>query len=148
MCLVTPEIVDVSAIRFLRKAFDIVIGVEVIIPPDSQPLTLLGACSTLWGHHGELECRGVIDHLFAEHQFMLPTSRCPLAYSPLFSTVLSYQRGIFLGLMLLFSCSRASGPRYGPHQIARFSAHPILQNNISRCGCASSPPSIPPLPSR
>ncbi|RDB28668.1 Glycogenin-1 [Hypsizygus marmoreus] len=41
-CLVTPETVDVSTIKHLRKAFDIVIGVEVIGQEDETGLTLLG----------------------------------------------------------------------------------------------------------
>lgn len=31
VCLVTPETVDVASIKELRKAFDLVIGVEVIV---------------------------------------------------------------------------------------------------------------------
>ncbi|KAF8445579.1 nucleotide-diphospho-sugar transferase [Boletus edulis BED1] len=42
VCLVTPETVDVTAIRLLRKAFNVVIGVEVIVTPDAESLTLLG----------------------------------------------------------------------------------------------------------
>ncbi|KAG9314042.1 nucleotide-diphospho-sugar transferase [Chiua virens] len=42
VCLVTPEIVDVTSIRLLRKAFNVVVGVETIVPPDSDSLTLLG----------------------------------------------------------------------------------------------------------
>lgn len=42
LCLVTPETVDVSTIRLLRKAYDIVIGVEVIEQKDDKGLTLLG----------------------------------------------------------------------------------------------------------
>ncbi|KAF8560021.1 hypothetical protein OG21DRAFT_18846 [Imleria badia] len=42
VCLVTPETVDVTTIRHLRKVFNVVIGVEVIVPPDTDSLTLLG----------------------------------------------------------------------------------------------------------
>lgn len=45
VCLVTPETVDVSSIKLLRKAFNVVIGVETIVPPDTESLTLLGVCS-------------------------------------------------------------------------------------------------------
>ncbi|KAF5384986.1 hypothetical protein D9615_001307 [Tricholomella constricta] len=41
-CLVTPETVDVSTIKLLRRAFDIVIGVEVITQEDKAGLALLG----------------------------------------------------------------------------------------------------------
>ncbi|KAH0838011.1 glycosyltransferase family 8 protein [Lanmaoa asiatica] len=42
VCLVTPETVDVTTIRLLRKSFDVVVGVEIIVPPDTESLTLLG----------------------------------------------------------------------------------------------------------
>lgn len=42
VCLVTPEMVDVSSIRLLRKAFDLVVGVEVIEQRDVKGLQLLG----------------------------------------------------------------------------------------------------------
>ena len=41
-CLVTPETVDVSTIKLLRKAFDVVVGVEVITSKSQRNLTLLG----------------------------------------------------------------------------------------------------------
>ncbi|KAI0639580.1 hypothetical protein C8Q77DRAFT_1152548 [Trametes polyzona] len=43
VCLVTPETVDVSSIKLLRRAFDIVIGVEIIEQEDGgKGLELLG----------------------------------------------------------------------------------------------------------
>lgn len=42
VCIVTPETVDVKTIKFLRKAFDTVIGVEVIEEELSEELKLLG----------------------------------------------------------------------------------------------------------
>ncbi|KAG8219494.1 nucleotide-diphospho-sugar transferase [Butyriboletus roseoflavus] len=42
VCLVAPETVDVTTIRVLRRAFDVVVGVEIIVPPDTESLTLLG----------------------------------------------------------------------------------------------------------
>ena len=42
VCLVTPEIVDVSTIKHLRRAFNLVIGVEVINQNDENGLKLLG----------------------------------------------------------------------------------------------------------
>jgi hypothetical protein len=44
VCLTTPEIVDVSTIKHLRKAFDLVVGVEVIDQDDEKGLKLLGQC--------------------------------------------------------------------------------------------------------
>lgn len=44
VCLVTPESVDVSTIKLLRRAFDIVVGVEIIEQEDSKGLKLLGTC--------------------------------------------------------------------------------------------------------
>lgn len=41
-CLVTPETVDVSTIKLLRKSFDLVVGVEVIEQQDLKGLQLLG----------------------------------------------------------------------------------------------------------
>ena len=48
-CLVTPETVDVSSIKLLRGAFDVVIGVEIIEDEDRKGLELLGEshCSIL-----------------------------------------------------------------------------------------------------
>ncbi len=45
LCLVTPESVDVSSIKLLRRAFDIVIGVEIIAQEDDKGLQLLGEYS-------------------------------------------------------------------------------------------------------
>ncbi|PCH33987.1 glycosyltransferase family 8 protein [Wolfiporia cocos MD-104 SS10] len=42
VCLVTPETVDVSTVKFLRRAYDIVIGVELIEQRDDKGLQLLG----------------------------------------------------------------------------------------------------------
>ncbi|KDQ63289.1 glycosyltransferase family 8 protein [Jaapia argillacea MUCL 33604] len=42
VCLVTPETVDVSTIKLLRRAFDVVIGVEIIDQRDVRNLKLLG----------------------------------------------------------------------------------------------------------
>lgn len=45
VCLVTPETVDVSTIKLLRGAFNLVIGVEIIEQEDDKKLRLLGECS-------------------------------------------------------------------------------------------------------
>lgn len=42
VCLVTPETLDVSTIKILRKTFDVVIGVELIAQKDERGLALLG----------------------------------------------------------------------------------------------------------
>lgn len=42
VCIVTPETVDVSTIKVLRKAFDLVVGVEVLTQSDEKNLKLLG----------------------------------------------------------------------------------------------------------
>ncbi|KAK7058372.1 glycogenin glucosyltransferase [Paramarasmius palmivorus] len=42
VCLVTPETVDVSTIKLLRRAFNVVIGVEIITQEDDKNLRLLG----------------------------------------------------------------------------------------------------------
>jgi hypothetical protein len=42
VCLVTPETVDVSSIKLLRGAFNVVIGVEIIEQEDDRKLRLLG----------------------------------------------------------------------------------------------------------
>lgn len=42
VCIVTPETVDVSTIKTLRKGFDVVIGVEVIDENQASGLKLLG----------------------------------------------------------------------------------------------------------
>ncbi|KAK2461564.1 hypothetical protein APHAL10511_006027 [Amanita phalloides] len=42
ICLVTPETVDVSSLKLLRKTFSLVIGVELIHQTDTRGLQLLG----------------------------------------------------------------------------------------------------------
>jgi hypothetical protein len=42
VCLVTPETVDISSIKLLRKAFDLVVGVEIIEEDNERGLQLLG----------------------------------------------------------------------------------------------------------
>ena len=42
VCLVTPETVDVSSIKLLRRAFNVVVGVEIIEQEDEKNLRLLG----------------------------------------------------------------------------------------------------------
>lgn len=42
VCLVTPESVDVTTIKLLRRAFGVVIGVEIIAQEDEKGLNLLG----------------------------------------------------------------------------------------------------------
>ena len=45
VCLVTPETVDVTSIKLLRRAFDLVVGVEIIEQDNEHGLRLLGAYS-------------------------------------------------------------------------------------------------------
>lgn len=42
VCLVTPESVDVTTIKLLRRAFGVVVGVELIGQEDEKGLQLLG----------------------------------------------------------------------------------------------------------
>ncbi|KAH9997698.1 hypothetical protein BJV74DRAFT_883311 [Russula compacta] len=42
VCLVTPETVDIASIKLLRKAFDVVVGVEIIQGDNERGLQLLG----------------------------------------------------------------------------------------------------------
>ena len=42
VCLVTPETLDVNTIKQLRRAFDVVVGVEVIEEDTEEGLKLLG----------------------------------------------------------------------------------------------------------
>ena len=48
VCLVTPETIDIASIKLLRKAFDLVVGVEIIQENNERGLQLLGAPSSLW----------------------------------------------------------------------------------------------------
>jgi len=45
VCIVTPETLDITTIKLLRKAYDVVVGVEVIDQQDSAGLSLLGESS-------------------------------------------------------------------------------------------------------
>ena len=47
VCLVTPETVDVNTVKSLRRAYDVVVGVEVIEEDLTKELELLGAFSSL-----------------------------------------------------------------------------------------------------
>lgn len=47
VCLVTPETVDVATIKLLRRAFNVVIGVELIGQDDDRGLQLLGESARL-----------------------------------------------------------------------------------------------------
>ena len=42
VCIVSPETVDINTIKHLRRAFDVVIGVEVIEGQTAAELQLLG----------------------------------------------------------------------------------------------------------
>jgi glycogenin glucosyltransferase len=48
VCLVTPETVDIASIKLLRKAFDVVVGVEIIEEGNERGLQLLGMSSSTW----------------------------------------------------------------------------------------------------
>ena len=92
VCLVTPEIVDVNAIRLLRKAFNVVIGVEVIAPPDADSLTLLGACPFLAFLYTTSPTHGIIHYFPAGycsvvHVCFFPGSG-PWTHATLFPAVL------------------------------------------------------------
>lgn len=47
VCIVTPEAVDVKTIKALRRAFDLVVGVEIIQEQNEANLKLLGESSRL-----------------------------------------------------------------------------------------------------
>lgn len=47
VCIVTPETVDVKTIKLLRRAFDVVVGVEVIEERNEAGLKLLGKYSSI-----------------------------------------------------------------------------------------------------
>jgi hypothetical protein len=51
VCIVTPETVDVSSIKLLRRTFDLVVGVEIIEQEDIRNLQLLGTCLSFSHHH-------------------------------------------------------------------------------------------------
>ena len=50
VCLVTPETVDITSIKLLRKAFDLVVGVEIIEEDNERGLQLLGEYPSLGSH--------------------------------------------------------------------------------------------------
>jgi hypothetical protein len=50
VCIVTPETLDVSTIKVLRKAYDVVVGVEVLTQRDEKNLNLLGMCNSPNAH--------------------------------------------------------------------------------------------------
>ena len=56
VCLVTPETVDVSSIKLLRRSFDLVVGVEVIEQEDVKGLQLLGKHALSFRPSGHARC--------------------------------------------------------------------------------------------
>jgi glycogenin len=50
VCLVTPETVDIASSKLLRKAFDLVVGVEIIEEDNERGLQLLGEYPPLVAH--------------------------------------------------------------------------------------------------
>ena len=46
VCIVTPETLDVTFIKKLRQAFDVVVGVEIIQENQAKGLELLGVYHT------------------------------------------------------------------------------------------------------
>ncbi|TDL28016.1 nucleotide-diphospho-sugar transferase [Rickenella mellea] len=49
VCIVTPEVLDINTVKHLRRAFDVVIGVEVIEVENEAGLALLAVCTPLAG---------------------------------------------------------------------------------------------------
>lgn len=54
VCLVTPETVTVQTLKLLRRAFDVVIGVEIIREDTEENLALLGMSILLPSIHFSL----------------------------------------------------------------------------------------------
>ena len=56
VCLVTPETVDIASIKLLRKAFDLVVGVEIIEEDNERGLQLLGKYPFVHCHSFRCPC--------------------------------------------------------------------------------------------
>lgn len=78
VCLVTPQSVDVSSLKLLRKAFNLVVGVELIHQFDTKGLALLGILllhssriSLIYSPSGRLDLHAVLTkiHVFRLTQF-------------------------------------------------------------------------------
>lgn len=117
VCIVTPESLDVATIKRLRKAFDLVVGVEILEQENAQGLKLLGKS-------------------FERVQFIsaAPSTRI---YAPLSAPYGYWTRSpVFLlisGLKLTFCASRPSRPHHCPYKIAYIPSNTVQEDNFSRC---------------
>lgn len=71
VCLVTPETVDIASIKLLRKAFDAVVGVEIIEEDNERGLQLLG----MWFIHVAYHLLLLYLCYTSEHEHRAPTPR-------------------------------------------------------------------------
>lgn len=123
VCLVTPETVDVSTIKLLRKTFDVVVGVELIAQKDEKGLALLGKLPKfqLYTRHrrfGHILCplRGL--ERVGTHDL------CQWGHSNTLQAAPSVMR------TNLLSFFRSSGSQRGPHKVTRISFNTVLQDYI------------------
>lgn len=70
VCLVTPETVQVSTIKLLRKAFNLVIGVEVLEGESDRNLILLGG-SLLGSFHSQYAFKETVMNSFCCLELLL-----------------------------------------------------------------------------
>ena len=162
VCLVTPETVDIASIKLLRKAFDLVVGVEIIEEDNERGLQLLGeyplwltfpitrsATRTTLRLLGATYSESVIcpqpEQLFCSSQ-LLVTLRVHIVITPSHSM---HPSPMFL-LSSKYVPSNTRSPRsprsfYGPHETSYFPSHSVFKNNFSGCRCSSNSSTLSPF---
>lgn len=159
-CLVAPETVDVSSIKLLRGAFDVVIGVEIIEDDDRKGLELLGKsrCSISDAMAiGVQRPSGLVDSEvnpdgppMRQHprlRLSLPDALCeiPSERSRIRGSLPSNQTQLISNhspkQILTLSC-RTARSQSGSNQTSRVPTHPVHQGHIPRFRCAAYPPSL------
>lgn len=125
VCLVTPESVDVSTIKLLRRAFDEVIGVEILEQDNEHGLKLLGMSS--------------VEHYPTGGLLALLMSHCdpPTSKEKIFFFINDLMPDPVTSTNLIISNikfpSRPTGPQHRADQIAHFPPYPIFEDNLFGC---------------
>lgn len=131
VCLTTPETVDVTSIKLLRRAFDTVVGVEIISQHDKYGLNLLGMCVPHPCFNILARCI-VINFLWC------------LAPRTLFTHLNAFHTGLVLTLPL----PRSPRSRYRVDKAPHLPPHPISQTHLLGCRCFTCATSFSSLSSR
>ena len=162
VCLVTPETVDISSIKLIRKAFDVVVGVEIIEENNQRGLQLLGEYSLMWPTFplSLSSIRAIFGHTVLKNlwhafnldKFSVLRDRLPCTASltychnlaphasfPAVSPLLPSAR------FLIPAPHRSPRSLHGSHETSYFPSHSVFKNNFSGCRCPSNSSTLSPF---